>query len=104
MSFDFNAVIGDMLAAMKESVDTDWDDVQGYAKQVIENERETLLELADQRLAGLLTDEELKSELEDEKATVAAQLKAVQVMSKAMAQRAANAAMDVLFNAVRAAL
>ena len=104
MSFDIDAVLGDMLIAVKDSVDADWDDVKGYAKQVFENEKEALAELAEQRLRGKITEEELKSELDDEKDTVEAELKAIQVMTKAMAQRAANAAMDVLSKAIKAAL
>ena len=104
MSFDIDAVLGDMLTAVKDLVDADWDDVKGYAKQVFENEKEVLAELAEQRLRGEITEEELKSELDDEKDTVEAELKAIQVMTKAMAQRAANAAMDVLSKAIKAAL
>lgn len=104
MSFDIDAVIGDMLAAVKDSVDADWDDIKGYAKQILENEKEALAELAEQRLRGEITEDELNSELEDEKDTVEAEFKAIQVMTKAMAQRAANAVIDVLFNAVKAAI
>ena len=104
MSFDIDAVLGDMLVAVENSIDSDWDNVKGYAKQVLENEKETLAELAAQRISGDLTEEELKSELDDEKDTVEAELKAVQVMNKVMAQKAANAAIDVLFNAIKAAI
>ena len=104
MSFDIETVLGDMLTAVKDSVDADWDDVKSYAKQVLENEKETLAELAEQRLRGKITEEELKSEFDDEKDTIEAELKAIQVMTKAMAQRAANAAMDVLSKAIKAAL
>ncbi len=104
MSFDIEAVLGDMLSAMKDSVDADWDDIKGYAKQVLENEKESLAELAEQRLRGDITEEELKSELDDEKDTVESEMKAIQVMTKAMAQRAANAVIDVLFKAIKAAV
>ena len=104
MSFDINAVIGDMLIAIKHSVGADWKDIGGYAKQILENEKEALARLAEQRLQNEISEEEWKSELEDEKDTVEAEMKAVQVMTKAMAQRAANAAMDVLYKAIKAAL
>ena len=104
MSFDIDLVLGDMLSAMKDSVDADWDDIKGYAKQVLENEKEALADLAEQRIRGEITEEELQSELEDEKDTVEAEMKAIQVITKAMAQRAANAAIDVLFKAIKAAL
>ena len=104
MNFNIEAVLGDMLAAMKDSIEADWDDVKGYAKQILENEKEALAALAELRLRGEITEQELKSELDDEKDTVEAELKAVQVMTKAMAQRAANAAMDVLFAAIKMAI
>jgi len=104
MSIDIDAVISDMLSAIKKSVDADWNDIRGYAKQILENEKETISELADQRLKGEITEEELTSELKDEKDTIEAELKAIQVMTKAMAQRAANAAIDILLNAIRSVL
>lgn len=104
MSFDIDAVLGDMLSAVKDSVGSDWNDIEGYAKQVLENEKDMLAELAEQRLRGEITEDELKSELDDERDTVQAEMQAIQVMTTAMAQRAANAAMDILFNAIKAAL
>ena len=95
MSFDFDAVLGDMLGAVKESVDADWQELSDYSKQVLENEKQTLKDLAQLRLDGDITDEELKSELEDEKDTVEAELAAIQVVTKAMAQKAANAAISI---------
>ena len=104
MSFDIETALNDMIAAVNNSVDADRGDVKGYAKQVLENEKDALKDLAEQRLRGELTEEELKSELEDEKDTVEAEFKAVQVMTKAMAQKAANAAIDVIFKAIKAAI
>ncbi|MDX8377363.1 MAG: hypothetical protein R8L53_09610 [Mariprofundales bacterium] len=104
MSFNMDAVLGNMLSAVKDSVDTDWNDVQGYAKQILENEKEALATLAQQRINGEITEEELQSELDDEKDTVEAEMNAIQVMNKAMAQRAANAAMDVLLQAIKIAI
>ncbi len=104
MNFDIDAVLADMLSAMEDSVDSDWRDVRDHAKQVLQNEKEALANLAEQRLRGDITEDELRSELEDERDTVEAEMKAVQVMTKAMAQQAADAAMGVLFKAIRAAL
>lgn len=104
MNFDIDAVLADMLSAMEDSVDSDWRDVRDHAKQVLQNEKEALANLAEQRLRGDITEDELRSELEDERDTVEAEMKAVQVMTKAMAQQAADAAMEVLFKAIRAAL
>jgi len=104
VSFDINAVLKDMLAAVKDTVGEDWGDIKDYAQQVLKNEKEMLDELAKQRLRGEITDEELLSELDDERDTVAAELRAIAAMNKAMAQGAAKAAMGVLFNAVKVAL
>ena len=104
MSFNINNVINDMVSVMKNSVESDAEDISGYAQQVLQGEKETLQELAELRLNGQITDEELKSELQDEKDTVEAQMLALVVMNKAMIQKAANAAMDVLFKAVKTAL
>lgn len=104
MSFDIDAVLGDMFSAVKDSVDSDWDDIAGYVEEVLKKEKAMLLDLAEQRLRGDITDDELKSELDDEKDTVEAEMKAIQVMTKAMAQRAANAVIDVLYKAIKAAL
>lgn len=104
MSFDIDEVLVHMLSAMKDSVDVDWDNVKGYAKQVLENEKEVLSELAEQRFKGEITEEELRSELDDEKDTVEAEMKAIEIMTEAMAQRAANAAIDTLFNAIKTAI
>ena len=104
MSFDINATLADMLSAVKDSVEDDWDEIEGFAKTVLENEKEMLADLAEQRLRGEITEDELESELDDEKDTVEAEMQAIQVMTKAMAQKAANAAMDVMINAIKAAL
>lgn len=104
MSFDIDAVLGDMFSSVKDCVDSDWNDIAGYVKEVLEIEKEVLLDLAEQRLRGDITDDELKSELDDEKDTVEAEMKAIQVMTKVMAQRAANAVIDVLYKAIKEAL
>lgn len=104
MSFNIETVMGDMLTAMKNSIDKDWDDIEDYAKLILENEKKALNNLAQQRLRNEITDEDLKSELDDEKDTIEAEMKALKVITKAMAQRATNAAMEILFNAIKIAL
>jgi hypothetical protein len=51
-----------------------------------------------------LSQEKFESRLADEKLVLEAELHAVAVISKAIAQRAANAAIDVLTKAVSAAI
>jgi hypothetical protein len=104
MSFNIDTTIEDMVTAVKGIVDEDKDKIKGYARQIFDEEKQTLNQLALLRVSGQITDEELQSELEDEKDTVQAQLLALKVLNKATAQRAANAALDVLYQAVIAAL
>ncbi len=100
MTFDIDEVIREMIAAIAGVVQEDEGDISGYAKEIMEKEKETLAELSDLRLQGEIDDEEFQSEIEDEKETIAAELKAVVVMEKAMVQKAVNAAIDVLIKAV----
>ncbi len=104
MNFDINKVLGDMLAAMKDTVTDNWDEVQGPAKQFLENKKERLQLLSDLRISGDLSQEKFESRLEDEKLIFEAELNALAVISKAIAQKAVNAAMDVLIKAVKAVI
>lgn len=92
-----------MLSAVKGVVGKHWDDVKGYAERVFKNHLDTLKELAELRLNNEIDDAELKSELEDETKTVEAELLALKVLSKAISQKAANAAMRVFVKAVKTA-
>jgi hypothetical protein len=104
MSFNIDTTLEDMAAAVKAIVDKDQHKIKGYAKQIFDEEKQTLSQIALLRLSGQITDEEFQSEIEDEKDTVRAQLLALKVLNKATAQKAANAALDVLYKAVIASL
>lgn len=91
-----------MLAAMKETLVDAYPKIEGYAKQVFQNEKEYIKELANQFAQGLINEEELKSELEDEKDTFEAELLALNVLNKAAIQKAAHAATDVLTQSIKA--
>ncbi|MCP4667297.1 MAG: hypothetical protein GY849_13125 [Deltaproteobacteria bacterium] len=100
MDFDIDRVIQDMIVAVVGVVKEEHGDISRYAKEIIEAEKETMTELSELRINGEITDDEFQSELEDEKDTLVAQLKAVAVMELAMTQKAVNAAIDVLVKAV----
>lgn len=104
MGFDIHATLNDMLEAVRKVVGDSWDDVGEYATQVFTDHAETLEELARMRLRNEITHAELKSELEDEKTTLEAELRAMQVLGKAVAQKAANAAIRAFIKAVKSAL
>jgi hypothetical protein len=104
MPFDISETLEKMLDAVKSVAKEDWPKIEGYAKTILQNERVALANLAELRVKGELTEEEFKSELQDEKDTVEAELLAAQVLGKAAVQKAANAAIKVFTDAVLALL
>ena len=104
MNFDINEVISDMLSAVKSTVTDNWSEVKSTASQFFQRKKERLELLAELRISGELSEEKFASRLEDEKLIVEAELHAIAVISKAIAQKAANAAMDILQQAVKVAV
>jgi len=104
MSFDIEATIKSMLEAMKGVVGDNWKDVGSYAGQILQNKKEVFRQLVEEKLRGDITEDEFASELEDEKDTFEAELDALNVLKKAMIQKAVNAALDVLYKAIKMAL
>ncbi|MBU1013360.1 MAG: hypothetical protein KKG99_10160 [Bacteroidetes bacterium] len=104
MNFDINKVLADMLAAMKGTVSDHWSEVKDTANQFLQRDKDRLELLAELRITGDLNQEKFESRLQDEKLILEAELNALAVISKAIAQKAANAAFDVLQKAVNAAI
>lgn len=104
MEFDINEVLSGMLSAIKETVEDYWDDVKSTASQFLQRKKERLELIAELRIKGELSQEKFESRLKDEELIVEAELNAIAVVSKAIAQKAANAAMDILVKAVKAVI
>lgn len=104
MSFNIQLVLQDMLGAIKDSTEADLSEIESYLKEILENEKEVFQTLAEQRIMGEITEDQLKSELEDEEDTLKAELKAIEVMTLAASQRAVNAAIDIFIKAVKEAI
>lgn len=104
MKFDINEVIAQMSGAVKDTVSENWTDAKSATSQFLTNRKERLALIAELRLTGDLTQEKFESRLNDEKLILEAELHAVAVITKAIAQKAANAAIDVLTKAVSTAL
>ena len=104
MKFDINEILAEMLSAIKGTVEDDWDEVKSIASQFLQRKKERLELIAELRINGDLSQEKFESRLKDEKLIVEAELHAIAVISKAIAQKAANAAMDILVKAVKVAI
>ena len=100
MELDFNEVLADMLGVVKNEVGEHWDEVKSVANTFFEKRKERLELLADMRINGDINQAKFETRLEHEKLLAEAEFHAIAVISKAIAQRAANAAIDVLKKAV----
>jgi len=103
-NLNMNEVLADMLSAMKGAVGDHWNEVKEVADQLLQRRKERLELLAELRIAGELSQEKFESRLLDEKLVAEAELNAEAVISKAVAQKAANAALEILQKAVNTAI
>jgi len=104
MNFDINETLANMLGAIKGTVADNWPEVKSTANQFLQRKKERLELIAELRISGDLSQDKFESRLGDEKLIAEAELHAIAVISKAIAQKAANAAMDVLKKAVKGAI
>jgi hypothetical protein len=104
MNIDINEILADMMGAIKCTVKDNWPEVKSTANQFLQNKKERLELIAELRISGDLSQEKFDSRLKDEALIVEAELHAIAVVSKAIAQRAANEVIDVLKTAVKSVI
>ncbi len=104
MKFDIGEVLKDMAVAAKNATKEDVNDMEKYAGQILEEEKDSLQELATARMLNEIDDAVFDREVEREKKVVETQLLTIQIMTKALAQKAVNAALDVFAKAVKTAI
>jgi hypothetical protein len=102
--FNINDIIADMASAIKGSVSKDWNVVQPIVSQFLERRKERLVLIAELMSSGEMNAQEFNSRLDNEKLLLETELQAIAVVHKAIAQNAANAAIDVLEKAVQVAI
>jgi hypothetical protein len=100
MAFDISAVVTDMITAVKTTVKDKWPEVKDTANTFLLDRKDRLELLASLRLQNEISEEFFVKRLADEKAILESELRAITVLSKAIAQKAANAAITVLNNAI----
>jgi hypothetical protein len=104
MAFDSSDTLKEMVAAVEDVVAGEWPKIKDCAQDALKDQEDALDEIAAARVKGDITEEEMQSQLEDERVTFQAALLACEVKAKATAQQAANAAFKVLEQAIRACL
>ncbi|MEP6926098.1 MAG: hypothetical protein ABI834_00615, partial [Ginsengibacter sp.] len=99
MAFDINEVLAQMLGSIKTTTKDSWNNVKDSAGTYFQN-RKSRLDL----LASLLLQKEISKEfflkrVADEKTMLESELHSIAIITKAIAQKAANAAIDIFQNA-----
>ncbi|ALP53336.1 hypothetical protein Tel_09315 [Candidatus Tenderia electrophaga] len=99
---DIEKILRDMAQAANNAVKDDVGEITEYAKQIIDNEKQSLEELGKARLRGEIDDAIFDSEVERQKKVVEVEMLTIQIMTKAAAQKAVNAALDTFKRAIKA--
>jgi hypothetical protein len=104
MAFDINETVAQMLGAVKTTVKDNWSIVKETANTFLQTRKDRLELLASLRLSDEISQEFFLKRVADEKKILESELHAVAIITKAVAQKAANAALDVLSKAVSKAI
>jgi hypothetical protein len=101
MALPIENIVNDMVASISGEVSSDVQVIKNYFLQILKEQKEALETIANGFKNGDLTEQEVMDELESEKKTMEAQLLAIEVMNKAMVQKAANAAMNFILKVLK---
>ncbi len=104
MPFDLDQTVRAMVSAAVSALGKESKKVKAAAREVLEDQRQALKDIAAARLANEIDDAELEVQLGDEQLAFQAGLSMVRALGKASIQKAANAAFDVLARAIREAI
>jgi hypothetical protein len=104
MPFDIEKTVRDMINAVEQVLKKEWPKVDAAVEQVLRNESETLQNIAMESISGNITESDSARQIEDEKVVIESALAMLKVINKVMIQDAVNAALDVFWKAVKAAL
>lgn len=104
MSFDIDRVLTEMAGTIAGVVKDGTGDINDGVLQILNTEREVLKDLRDALLRNEIDDTIFKREIEREKKVIETELLTVQIMAKALVERAVNAAIDIFVKAVSLAI
>jgi hypothetical protein len=104
MAFDINEVVAQMLGSIKDTVKDNWNIVQDGANGYFQDHKSRLELFASLRLQKQISQKFFESRLADEEKILESELHSIAIITKAIAQKAANAAIDIFQSAVTKAL
>lgn len=104
MAIDWEAIFKSALGAAIDAVKSNAPQVEAFLREIAKGHEDALKEIGEAFVIGDIDEATFKSELDDEARTLQAELRAVAVLTQAIAQRAANQFRDTLFAGVKTAL
>jgi hypothetical protein len=104
MSINVTEIATKMLAAIRKVFTKNWPKVEDYAETECKKLAETLAMIEKLRLQGKITEEEAKLQLQIQKNAARAVLLTLEGMGVLAAEEAINAALEVVGEAINAAL
>src|SRR5258708_14056023 len=104
MAFDINEIIAQMLGAIKDTVKDNWNLVKDGANGYFEDHKSRLALFASLRLQNQISEDFFESRLADEEKILESELHSIAIITKAIPQKAANAAIDIFQAAITKAL
>lgn len=104
MAFDINEVLAQMLGAIKTTAKDNWSSVKDTANDFLQDRKLRLELLASLRLQNQISQDFFVMRLNDEKKILESELHSIAIITKAIAQKAANAAIDIFQGAVMKAV
>jgi hypothetical protein len=100
MAFDINEVVAQMLDTIKTTTEDNWNIVKGTANTYLQDRKSRLELLASLKLQNQISQEFFLSRMADEEKILESELHSIAIITKSIAQKAANAAIDILQKAI----
>ena len=105
MAFDINETVAQMLVAIQNNTGKDnWSLVKEKANYYMQDHKSRLELLAGLKLHNQINDEFFRNRVTDEQKILESDLHSIAIVTKAVAQKAANAAIEIFQSAVMKAL
>ncbi len=101
MQIDMNGVFSQMKDAIKSEVRDGWQQAKSGTSSFFQKRAERMEMMANMRIQNKVTEEFFQERLLDERDILASELHTISMISKVTAQNAANAAIDILENAIK---
>lgn len=104
MSIDIDGILETAIGAATDAAKKAAPQVEDFLRKIAKGHETAITSLAEALAMGDIDEDTFKDEMDDERRTLVAELQAVTVISKAIAQRAINAFRDALIDGITAAV